>query len=74
MRHLAKEHTNAHIEPKKGFKIHLLVFVLTIPALWLLWFFTDRTYLWPVWQTAAWGTGLLFHYMGVFIFKKNFHQ
>ncbi|QSB28629.1 2TM domain-containing protein [Flavobacterium sp. CLA17] len=74
MRHLAKEHTNAHIEPKKGFKIHLLVFVLTIPALWLLWFFTDRTYLWPFWQTAAWGTGLLFHYMGVFIFKKKFHQ
>jgi hypothetical protein len=73
MRHLAKEHTNAHIDPKKGFKIHLLVFVLTIPAIWVIWFFTDKRHLWPAWQTAAWGIGLLFHYLGVYIFKKNFY-
>lgn len=71
MRHLADGHTVAQINPKKGFRIHFLVFVLTIPAIWLIWFFTDRNYLWPVWQTAAWGTGLLFHYLGVFVFRKN---
>jgi hypothetical protein len=71
MRHLAIGQTVAHNNPKKGFRIHLLVFVLTIPAIWLIWFITDRTHLWPVWQTAAWGTGLLFHYLGVFVFKNK---
>jgi hypothetical protein len=73
MRHLANEHTIAQMNPIKGFRIHLLVFVLTIPAVWVIWFFTDRTYLWPFWQTAAWGTGLGFHYLGAFIFKKDNH-
>ncbi|KRB59580.1 2TM domain-containing protein [Flavobacterium sp. Root186] len=71
MRHLANEHTIAHIDPKKGFRIHLLVFVLSIPAIWIIWFLTDRTYLWPLWQTGAWMVGLLFHYLGVFIFKNG---
>jgi len=38
MRHLANGHTVAQINPKKGFRIHLLVFALTIPAIWLIWF------------------------------------
>jgi hypothetical protein len=59
-----------HIDPKKGFRIHLIVFVLAIPAMWIVWYFTDRTYLWPLWSTAAWGIGVLFHYLGVFVFKK----
>jgi hypothetical protein len=71
MRHLANGHTAAHINPKKGFRIHLLVFALTIPVIWLVWFFTDRTYLWPLWQITAWGTGLLFHYLGVFVFRSK---
>ena len=71
MRHLAKEYKGAPINPEKGFRIHLLVFVLTIPAIWLTWFFTDQTYLWPVWQISAWATGLLFHYLGVFVFRNK---
>lgn len=71
MRHLANEHTIAHIDPKKAFRIHLLVFALANPVIWLVWFLTDTTYLWPVWQTTAWGIGLLFHYLGVFVFKKQ---
>jgi len=71
MRHLANEHTIAPINPKRGFTIHLLVFTLTIPVIWLIWFLTDRTYLWPLWQTGAWATGLLFHYLGVYVFKKS---
>lgn len=75
MRHLAKEHPVALINPKKGFRIHLLVFVLANPVIWLIWFITDKTYLWPVWQITAWGIGLLFHYLGVFVFKnKNQHN
>jgi hypothetical protein len=69
MRHLANEQKVAQINPEKGFRIHLLV--LTIPAIWFIWFFTVRTYLWPLWQTAAWGIGLLFHYLGVFVFRSK---
>ncbi|SEI53546.1 2TM domain-containing protein [Dyadobacter sp. SG02] len=59
------------INQTKGFRIHLLVFLLTIPAIWIIWYFTDRTYLWPFWQTAAWTVGVFFHYLGVFVFKKT---
>lgn len=71
MRHLANEHKIAPINPIKGFRIHLLVFVLTVPVLWAVWFLTGRTYLWPLWQSAAWAAGLVFHYLGVFVFNRK---
>ena len=58
---------------KKGFNIHLLVFFLAVPAMWIVWYVTDRTYMWPLWSTPAWALGLLFHYLGVFVFKKPKH-
>jgi len=61
----------AHIDPKKGFRIHLLVFLLITPLIWLLWYLTDRTYPWPLWNTPVWAMGLLFHYLGVFVFNKS---
>jgi 2TM domain len=59
------------INLKKGFRIHLLVFLLAVPAMWIVWFLTDRAYMWPLWSTPAWAIGLLFHYLGVFVFKKS---
>jgi len=59
------------INPKKGFRIHLLVFLLATPVLWIVWYLTDRTYAWPLWTTPAWAIGVLFHYLGVFVFKKS---
>ncbi|KIC94421.1 2TM domain-containing protein [Flavihumibacter solisilvae] len=59
------------INPQKGFRIHLLVFLLVTPAIWLVWFLTDTSYPWPVWQTPAWAVGLLFHYFGVFVFRTS---
>lgn len=56
---------------KLGFQIHLLVFLLLTPANWIIWLLTDVTYPWPVWSTSGWATGLLFHYLGVFVFKKR---
>lgn len=60
----------APINLKKGFRIHLFVFLLTIPAIWLVWYFTNRTYLWPLWQTLGWPIGIIFHYLGAFVFKN----
>lgn len=70
MRNLAIGQTVAH-NLVKGFRIHLLVFVLIIPIIWTIWFLTDTTYPWPAWQTTAWAIGLLFHYLGVFVFKNK---
>lgn len=67
----AKGYKATPIDPKKGFRIHLLVFLLVTPAIWLVWYFTDRTYPWPLWSTPAWAIGLLFHYLGVYVFKKS---
>lgn len=56
---------------KKGFRIHLMVFLLGIPAIWVIWYLTSTTVPWPLWTTPAWAIGVLFHYLGVFVFKRN---
>ncbi len=61
----------AEINQKKGFRIHLLVFLLATPVMWFVWYLTDRSYPWPLWSTPAWAIGILFHYLGVFVFKKR---
>ena len=71
MTHSIKEHKVAQINPRKGFRVHLLVFLLVTPIIWIIWYLTDTTYPWPIWQTIGWGVGLLFHYLGVFVFKKS---
>ncbi len=70
MKNLAQLKKTKQADLAKGFRTHFLVFALTVPALWITWYFTDRTYIWPVWNTAAWTIGLLFHALGVFVFKK----
>jgi hypothetical protein len=70
MTHITNRYIATTINYKKGFRIHLLVFLLTIPAIWTVWHFTNSTYPWALWQTAIWATGLFFHSLGVFVFKK----
>ena len=70
MTHLTNEHRVAPINAAKGFSIHLLVFLLATPIIWLAWYLTDTSYPWILWQTPAWTIGLLFHYLGEFVFKK----
>ncbi|TDB67471.1 2TM domain-containing protein [Arundinibacter roseus] len=55
-----------------GFKIHLTVFILLFPINWIIWAFTDTSYLWPVWPALGWGVGLLFHWLGVYHTDKFF--
>ncbi len=79
MTHSQKAGTTASINPRKGFRIHLLAFLLATPATWLVWYLTGSNYPWPLWSTPAWAIGVLFHYLGVFVFKQpvnnqNFYQ
>jgi hypothetical protein len=45
------------------FRRHLIVYLVINTVLWLLWYITDSGYLWPIWPTAGWGVGLIFHYI-----------
>ncbi|WP_276485613.1 2TM domain-containing protein [Paraflavitalea pollutisoli] len=54
-----------------GFRIHLIAFLLGTPVIWIVWGLTDTTYPWPLWSTPVWAVGVLFHYLGVFRFKKG---
>jgi hypothetical protein len=58
------------------FKNHLYSYLLINSALWLLWYFTDGKreeagIPWPIFSTLFWGFGLMSHYAGVYLFRKN---
>lgn len=74
MTHSTHRSKAAQIDPKKGFRIHLLVFLLVTPIIWFIWYLIDRSYPWPLWSTVGWAIGVIFHYLGVYIFKKNLNK
>ena len=45
------------------FRSHLIVYCVINAALWIIWFFTGKGYVWPIWPMAGWGGGLVFHYI-----------
>lgn len=71
MKNQANLDASSTIDPRKGFRIHFIVFLLVTPAIWAVWYLTDRSYPWPLWSTPAWAVGVLFHYLGVYVFKKK---
>ena len=62
---------------RASFKSHLGVYIVVNSFLWAIWFFSDndgvRTgkYPWPVWSTLGWGIGLLFHFLGAYVYPKE---
>jgi hypothetical protein len=45
------------------FRKHLITYLIINGLLWAIWFVTGAKYPWPVWPTAGWGIGLIFHYI-----------
>jgi hypothetical protein len=69
-----KTNLNAETAQKNarlGFRIHLLAFIILTPIMWFVWYLTDTTYPWPLWATPAWALGIVFHYLGVFVWSKK---
>src|SRR5688572_7758011 len=62
---------------RASFKYHLASYLLVIGFLWAIWFFTSEPgvprsrYPWPIWATGGWGIGLLFHYLGAYVFPRE---
>jgi hypothetical protein len=59
------------VREKRDFYSHIAVYVVINLLLVIIWAFTGRGYPWFVWPMAAWGVGLIFHGLDVFIFHKQ---
>jgi 2TM domain len=62
---------------RASFKYHLATYIVINLFLWAIWFFTSDAgdmrdkYPWPIWSTLGWGIGLLFHFLGAYVFRKE---
>ncbi len=58
------------VEEKKGFFIHLTFYIIVNVTLVLIWAFTSGGgFPWFVFPLGGWGIGILFHFLGVFVFS-----
>jgi TM2 domain-containing membrane protein YozV len=60
------------VEEKKGFYTHLAVYVLVNTFLIIIWAFpSGGGYPWFLWPLGGWGIGIIFHFLGVFVFPRQ---
>lgn len=60
------------VEEKKGFFIHFSVYILVNILLVIIWAFpSGGGYPWFLWPLGGWGIGILFHFLGVFVFSRK---
>jgi hypothetical protein len=60
---------------RASFKSHLFSYIVVNCFLWALWYFGDGydsgKYPWPIWPTLGWGIGLVFHFIGAYIYPQE---
>ena len=57
---------------KRGFFIHLTVYIAVNILLVLIWWFVAGAgFPWFLFPIFGWGIGILFHYLGIFVFGKG---
>ncbi|HUU64534.1 MAG TPA: 2TM domain-containing protein [Dehalococcoidales bacterium] len=60
------------VEEKKGFFIHLTVYIIVNIMLVLIWAFPGGGgFPWFVFPLGGWGIGILFHFLGAFVFSRQ---
>jgi len=68
------EHTHSHshggLEGRRGFFVHLVVYVLVGAMLVVVSSQTSPDYFWAKWPLIGWGIGLLTHAMRSFVLQK----
>ena len=63
------EQAKIRVEAKRGFYSHLIAYVVVNIILVLVWAFAaGGGYPWFLWPLGGWGIGILFHFLGVFVF------
>jgi len=64
------EAARKRVEEKKGFFIHLVVYICINILLVIIWAFpAGGGYPWFLWPLGGWGIGILFHFLEVFVFS-----
>ena len=58
------------VEEKKGFYVHLGVYLSVNTLLIIIWAVTGAGFPWFVFPLGGWGIGILFHFLGVFVFSR----
>ncbi|HMF73541.1 MAG TPA: 2TM domain-containing protein [Flavitalea sp.] len=59
---------------RASFRYHFATYLVVISAIWIFWSFASgeyNSYPWPIWPTMGWGIGLLFHFLGAFVFPHE---
>ena len=59
------------VEEKKGFYIHFSIYIAVNIMLMIIWAVTGAGCPWFVFPLGGWGIGILFHFLGVFVFSKE---
>ena len=60
------------VEEKKGFFIHLTVYIIVNIMLVLIWAFPGGGgFPWFVFPLGGWGIGILFHFLEAFVFSRQ---
>ena len=63
------EEARKRVEAKKGFFIHFAVYIVVNIMLVLIWAFAaGGGFPWFIFPLCGWGIGILFHFLGVFVF------
>ena len=65
------EEAKKRVEEKRGFFTHLAVYVVINLLLIIIWAFASGGgFPWFVFPLGGWGIGILFHFLGVFVFSR----
>ena len=59
------------VEEKKGFFIHFAIYILVNAILIVIWASTGAGFPWFVFPLGGWGIGVLFHFLGTFVFSRT---
>ncbi len=59
------------VEEKKGFFMHLAVYICVNIFLVIIWAATGDGFPWFVFPLGGWGIGILFHFLEVFVFTRQ---
>ena len=59
------------VEEKKGFYTHCAIYIAVNLLLVIIWAINGVGFPWFVFPLGGWGIGVLFHFLGVFVFSKQ---
>lgn len=61
-----KNDIHAVEKARKGFHIHLFIYLIVVGSQWKIWLFSGGGYPFPIWVTFFWGLGVYSHYKKVY--------